>query len=478
MKRKIQIFCVSFFIFIGLSWPQKTREAAVAGQFYDSRPAVLSKQINNYLKQAEGKGLKAEGLCALIVPHAGYVCSAPVAAYAYSSIQGIDIETVVIVGTCHSSRVRGCSVYPEGGYKTPLGVAQVDASLAQEISSLSGFKHIPSAHKTEHSVEVQVPFIQTVLPKAKIVPILVGAPTRNTITALADSLTKALRGKNVLVVASTDLSHYYAKEKANTVDLDTISRIQKLDTESLIQKLQRGENIMCGGGGVVATLLYAQNRGSAKVDILKYADSSMTCGPPSEVVGYLAAAVSVEDLSSEFSLSPEDKRELIQLARFSIESIIHERNVVNYTPKSPRLLVKSGAFVTLKKNGALRGCIGFVEPVAPLFQTVIQASIYAAVKDTRFHPVAPAELEGLEIEISVLTPIEKIADPKLVKIGTHGLLIAKNGRSGLLLPQVPVENNWSRTIFLEQACLKAGLPKTAWRSGAEIYVFEAIVVRE
>ncbi len=141
----------------------------------------------------------------------------------------------------------------------------------------------------------------------------------------------------------------------------------------------------------------------------------------------------------------------------------------------PNLLAERGAFVTLKKGGELRGCIGFIEPVASLCETVIQTAVYAATEDPRFTPVTAEELKELEYEISVLTPLKKIDNPQSVQVGKHGLVIAMGRNRGILLPQVPVENNWDREMFLDQACLKAGLPPDAWKKGAEISVFEAIV---
>jgi AmmeMemoRadiSam system protein B/AmmeMemoRadiSam system protein A len=456
---------------------QKVREAQFAGTFYDSRPKALSQQVDNYLGRAQGEARQAEKPCVLIVPHAGYSCSGPVAASAYRLVQGLDFETVVIVGTSHQGGLSGCSIYPEGGYQTPLGVAIVDASLSQEISRISGFTYFPSAHQNEHSIEVQIPFIQKVLPRAKIVPILMGTPSPKTISTLAESLVQALRGKRILLVVSTDLSHYYPKDKANSVDGETVALIKGLKTDILTDKLQKGENIMCGGGGVVSALLYAQALGSAEIDILQYADSSSTCGPPSEVVGYMAAAVFVHNEDQALVLSEKSKKELLDLARVSLELFIRKQEIIAYSPQNRELLGKRGVFVTLKKKDALRGCIGFIEPVGPIHQTVIQASIYASSKDPRFKPVTSDELDEIDIEISVLTPMRKISDPSLVEVGKHGLFVKWKGRSGLLLPQVPVENGWSRRTFLEQACLKAGLSKDAWKSGAKLYVFEADVFR-
>ena len=477
MKKACSLLCAVFILPL-LAGGQEVREAQFAGRFYDASAAALSRQIEDYLRQAKKGPVQAAPLRVLIVPHAGYSCSGPVAAHAYTLVQGLDFETVVIMGTSHQAGLRGCSIYPEGGYRTPLGVAEVDSALAREIMHISGYSFSPRAHLSEHSIEVQIPFIQKVLPRAKIVPILMGAPTPRTISTLAQSLVQALQGKNVLVVASTDLSHYYPKEKANAIDTETVELIKTLQVDPLVKKIQRGENIMCGGGGVVAALLYAQEIGKAKIEILRYSDSSETCGPPSEVVGYLAAAGFIEAAGRAGPFSEESKHELLRLARSAIVLFVQDQAVIRYSPQSPELLVERGVFVTLKKNGMLRGCIGFVEPPGPLHLTVAQAAIYASVKDPRFNPVVPDELDTISIEISILTPMRRIDNPTRVQLGKHGLFIKSGGKSGLLLPQVPVENGWSKTTFLEQACLKAGLPKKAWKSDAEIYVFEAVVFHD
>jgi AmmeMemoRadiSam system protein A len=304
-----------------------------------------------------------------------------------------------------------------------------------------------------------------------------GFSSKKTILTLAETLTKCLQGKNekVLIVASTDLSHFLSKEKANDLDSSTISLIKAWNTDALIKKIERNENIMCGGGAVVATLLYSRKAGAGKLDILQYRDSSAAGGSKSEVVGYMAAAIYAESPDSEYTLSSDEKQELLRLAGQAVKLFVKEKKILDYTPQGPSLLEPRGAFVTLKKKGRLRGCIGFIEPVLPLYKTIIQAAIYAAVRDSRFYPVRSSELKDISVEISVLTPTKKIQDPNMIKVGKHGLVISKGNQKGLLLPQVPVENNWSRKTYLQQACLKAGLPKDAWKTGAEIEVFEAIV---
>jgi len=453
---------------------QGLRAPVWAGKFYSAQPDTLSSQLDALLDQSQKITLPGR-VVALIVPHAGYAYSGPVAAAAYSLIKGKDYKTVVIIGPSHYYGFNGCSIYLRGGYKTPLGLAAVDEELAAKIASASGFSYIPKAHQQEHSVEVQIPFIQKSLPQAKIVPIVMGYQTKKTITCLAEALATVLTGSKVLVIASTDLSHFYPKDKANKTDAQTISLIQNFKTNTLLKKIERRENIMCGGGPVVSALLYARQQGSAKVKILKYSDSSQTGTSPDRVVGYLAAGVYLGPAEAAFSLTPSEKKELIQLARRAIEQFTLEKKILNYQPQNATLRTLKGVFVTIKKYGRLRGCIGFIEPIMPLYQAVIQAAIYAACRDPRFSPLSPNELKHLEIEISVLSPLKKINNPSLVTVGKHGLLISKGDKRGVLLPQVPVENNWSQSEFLAHACLKAGLPQDAWKHGADIYVFEAIV---
>lgn len=475
MRKNAFVFFLLILSLPGFIWAQGVRKAVWAGQFYDGRPDVLEKNIEHMLQGAGASTFPVKNLKAIIVPHAGYAYSGSVAASAYQLVKNRSFEAVVIIGTAHRHGFRGCSIYPRGGYQTPLGIADIDVSLAKKLLQASGFKYIPEAHNKEHSIEVQVPFIQKVLPGVKIVPILMGTSSKKTITKLADALVRVLDDEKVLVVASTDMSHFLPKNQANTQDEETIKLIQSQNISPLIKKLERRENIMCGGSGVVSALLYSQAFGAAHVEVLRYADSSDAGGLESQVVGYLSAAVYSHGSEMSFSLSSEEREELLQLAHAAISSYIKEGKVIDYSSQNSLLLTKKGAFVTLKKKGLLRGCIGFIEPVAPLYQTVIQAAIYAASQDARFPLVSPSEIRDLEIEISVLSPLRKIHDTNLIQVGKHGLIIDKAGHKGLLLPQVPVENNWSRKTFLQQTCMKAGLPKNAWKDDADIYIFEAVI---
>jgi len=466
---------------------QGVRKAVKAGQFYDADAATLSARIDGFLAAASGADTAAPDLIrAIIVPHAGYVYSGPVAGRAYRLVQGRDIATVVILGPSHYVGFEGASIYPEGGFETPLGVAEVDAPAAKALIRASGFAFVPEAHAEEHSIEVQVPFIQKVLPKAKIVPVVLGVPSEKTVRALAAALDKVFKGTKVLIVASTDMSHFLTRPEANALDKSTIDLVTGQKVPALLRKLERNENILCGGAAVVTALLYAQKQGNAEVRLLAYADSSEAGGPADRVVGYFAAAVTAggsdpaPDAGSQsaFALTADDKKELLSLARRAVELYVREGKPLDDATENPNLKAPRGAFVTLTEGGTLRGCIGFTEPRFPLYETVMQAAIYAATEDPRFRAVNRLELERLDYEISVLTPLSKVENPALVEVGRHGLVVAKDGKRGLLLPQVATENRWNREEFLRQTCLKAGLPADAWRKGAEIYSFEAIIFRE
>jgi AmmeMemoRadiSam system protein B/AmmeMemoRadiSam system protein A len=478
MKRHLAVFLALFLSLAAFSLPQGIRKAVYAGAFYDGNREALAARLDGYLQNVQNLPSLSRDPQALICPHAGYVYSGQTAAFAYRLVQGKAYDTVVIIGPSHRYGFHGCSIYLQGGFETPLGVATVDEELAREIAAASGFSYVAEAQREEHSVEVQVPFIQRVLPGAKIVPIVMGYPERRTVHALSEALFRALEKKKVLIVASTDLSHYLPQDQARAVDTRTISLVQSLNAETIINKMANAENIMCGGGPVAATLLALKKMGKPKVTVLHYADSSAATRDTSQVVGYMAAAVALDPGPSpqeEFSLSARQKKELIQLARSAVNRFVEENKLVEYETQDPDLIAEKGVFVTLRKNGQLRGCIGFIEPVFPLYEAVIRAAVYAATEDPRFRPVAPQELKDIDLEISVLTPPKKIDDPRLVRVGRHGLVISQGERKGLLLPQVAVENNWSREAFLDQACVKAGLAPDAWKKGAEIYVFEALV---
>jgi hypothetical protein len=233
--KKLFPFLFLYLVLSSVLFSQNIREAVWAGRFYNENPDALSRHIDFLLQGAKKSPAIPGQILAIVAPHAGYVYSGKVAAAAYRLILGQDYETVIIMGPSHHYSLRGCSIYPKGGYKTPLGLAAVDQDLAAEIAKASGYGYVPEAHKKEHSVEVQIPFIQKALPKAKIVPIVMGFPIKETASTLTNALAKTLPGRKVLLVSSTDLSHFFPKRKANETDAHTISLVRDFKTSTLIR---------------------------------------------------------------------------------------------------------------------------------------------------------------------------------------------------------------------------------------------------
>jgi AmmeMemoRadiSam system protein B/AmmeMemoRadiSam system protein A len=473
------------------SWAREKniRKPAVSGIWYPANPSSLKKEVDNFLKRAE-KG-KIEGkIIGLVSPHAGYVYSGQVAAFAYKQLEGLSFETVILLGPSHYFPFSGISVYPEGAYETPLGKVPVDSSLARNLIKENGkIRFYPQAHLREHSLEAQIPFLQRTLKDFKILPLLIGDPSPKNCEILSQSLLKNIRGKNVLIIASTDLSHYHSYKEASRMDRLALALMEKGDPKILFQELARGRIEMCGKGAVITLLLLAKKLGAEKIKVLKYANSGDITGDKSRVVGYGAVVVyktrsnlqrvEEEEMEESKKLSEEAKKKLLEIARHSIETYLKSKKAPEISLEEPVLQEKRGAFVTLTKNHQLRGCIGRFEPEISLYKIVSRMAIAAATADPRFPPVREEELKDIRIEISALTPLKRVKDVEEIKVGTHGIYIVKGSNKGVLLPQVATEYKWDRTTFLEQTCWKASLPQDAWKDkDAEIYIFGAEIFHE
>jgi len=471
------------------------RKPAVAGQFYPADPEKLQKEINRYLDQAKLAHISGE-IIALICPHAGYMYSGWVAAHSYRQISGRRYDTVIIIAPSHVEPFAFSSVYPQGAYETPLGRIPVDVNLAREIAGSSpSVKLSKKGHRQEHlfrqehALEVQLPFLQSVLSNFKIVPIVMGEQSLENCRELAEAIVGAIKkqkSKKVLLVASSDLSHYHPYERAVEIDSRFIRYVERYDYLGLYKASRAREVEACGLGPVITALIAAKKLGADKTKVLFYANSGDVTGDKSGVVGYLSAVIyrfkegpKSEKVGVKLGLTPSEKRELLRIAKETIRCCVRGEPKPSFEVSSPRLKEKRGAFVTIYKHGVLRGCIGYILPVMPLYQAVAEAAQAAALRDPRFPPVKPKELNYLKIEISVLTVPRPITDIRKIQVGKHGLIIRKGPYQGLLLPQVAVDHNWDRKTFLEQTCLKAGLPPDAWKEkDTLIQVFSAEVFGE
>jgi len=447
----------------------------VAGKFYPADKGELSKAIDSYLKGYRVIGGEGE-LIALIVPHAGYEYSGKVAGYAYKQLTNKSFDTVIIMGPSHYALFDGISVIPSGEYATPLGKAKIDSEMASILMANSPkIRYVADAWKKEHSVENQIPFLQKTIRNLKIVPLVFGYQSLENCEALASAIVRSIGNKKVLLIASTDLSHYHTYEVSSTMDAVAIDAISKGDVNMLAEKLSTGECEMCGYGPVITAMLAADQLGANSYEILKYGDSGDVTGDKSSVVGYLSAAIYRRPLV----LDDLEKTRLLEIARKTLESFLPNKQKPDFIVYEKNLQQRSGVFVTLTKDGQLRGCIGYLKAVKPLYLAVSDMAAAAATEDTRFTAVTTEELPGIKIEISVLSPMTKISSTIEVVVGRHGLLIVNGLQSGVLLPQVATENKWNREQFLENVCYKAGLPVSALNDpNTVLYVFTADVFRE
>ncbi len=451
------------------------RKPAVAGAFYPGEKDALKEMVDSYLAAAPKKDYT--GIMALISPHAGYIYSGQVAAHGYKQLEGQHYDTVVIVGPSHHVHFDGISVYEGDYFETPLGNISFDRGLARAfIEASARMTNRTDAHQKEHSVEVQLPFLQEVLGDFQVVMIVMGAQTQENINELARVLAEELKGKNALMVASTDLSHYYPYDTAVNLDHLCLYDILALDDEKLWEDITGGRTEMCGYGPVLAVMKAAKALGATGAEVVKYANSGDVTGDRSRVVGY--ASVVIYGPARRTYYSREEREELLRIARLSIETYVREGRVPEIEVSSERLKEPGAAFVTINKDGQLRGCIGTTVAVQPLYLQVQDSAIAAATRDPRFVPLSVEELDDIELEISVLTPPKRITSTDEIQVGRHGLIISQGMHSGLLLPQVATDWGWDKYTFLAQTCRKAGLPEDCWQKGAEIYTFEAEVFGE
>ncbi|MCK4403764.1 MAG: AmmeMemoRadiSam system protein B [candidate division Zixibacteria bacterium] len=477
---------------------EKIRKPTVANQFYPGDPVTLTRQITAFFKKAKKEPIPGK-IIGLIAPHAGYMYSGQVAAYAFKLLEGFSFETVVVICPTHIALFRGASIYNGGAYETPLGVIAVDTSLAGKMADanervfLSTKGHGFVGMRGEHSLEVELPFLQLVLGKFKLVPIVIGDQDQATCEALAEALIKSLKGESALIVASSDLSHFHPYDEAVRLDNIVINHVNSFDAEALFSDLAAGTCEACGGSPVVATMLAAKGLGADKAKVLKYANSGDVTGDRSGVVGYMAAVLydsgakhedekksEKEKERNKGGLSEKDKETLMHIARTTIEHKVKGKEPPEFEADSPILREKRGAFVTIHKQGRLRGCIGYIEAIKPLWVTIQEMAESAALNDPRFPPVSPDELGLLDLEISVLTPLKRIKDINEIQIGKHGILLKSGYHQGVFLPQVATEQGWDRITFLNEICFKAGIhDKNCWKSeDAEIYIFSAEVFEE
>lgn len=471
------------------------RKAVVSGQFYPASPAELRRELDKLFAGSASKDIPDQ-ILALIAPHAGYVFSGAVAAESFMQIdRDKAFENIFLIGSSHKVSFDGASIYSRGNFETPLGIVPVNIELAENlVKDFSCFSSRTDAHQYEHSLEVQLPFLQYWLKKPfRIVPVVLGTHSSNTCRKIADALRPYFNESNLFVI-STDFSHYPDYEDARSADHKTAEAILTNKPDKLLTSLEMNDNAgipglatsLCGWSSVLTLMYVTDDMPGISYQLIDYRNSGDAAhyGDKSRVVGYCAISVSrqkqaLKDVQDQeiFRIPAGDQAKLLSIAHETMATYITQGKipVVKTENLSPVLMTNAGAFVSLYKKGALRGCIGRFEPSEPLYKVVQAMAISSSTQDYRFSRVKAEEIPDIKIEISVLTPLKRIASEDEIVLGKHGIYIKKGSHSGTFLPQVASSTNWTLEEFLGHCARdKAGIGWDGWKT-ADLYTYEAIV---
>lgn len=498
MKPVIRRFAGLLFIFLfascsGQEVQKFNRQPYAAGRFYPALPSEINQMLDAFFASSIPR--KVEGqVMAVIVPHAGYVFSGQVAASGFNQLEkNKQYRRVFLIGTSHTTLLPGASVYSKGDFITPLGTVKVDMELCEKLIREHGeFQYLPQAHKNEHSLEVQLPFLRHLLgDKFMLVPILIGTQSNTVIRKIAEALKPYFTPENLFVISS-DFSHYPPKDVASRIDRQTADALVKNSPGVFLRSIRDNEarNIpglatcICGWSSALTLLYITENNPRIKYTEIQYMNSGDSqYGNVDECVGYWSIVATMNEnnpASGSFGLTETDKEQLLRIARSTLEHYLEKYSmpVLDASGFSGALRAQCGAFVTLTKKGELRGCIGRFEAAEPLYKVVQQMAISAATQDYRFPPVDRKELDELDLEISVLSPLRRISSKEEIILGKHGIYIKSGNASGTFLPQVASQYNWTVDEFLGRCSRdKAGLGYEGWEK-AELYTYEAEVFGE
>ncbi len=500
-------------------------KSPIAGSWYPKNQKKLSALLNNYLAQAPAvDDHQLEHPIAFIVPHAGYIYSGLTAGYAYKILQQKQPKRILLIGPSHYSSFHGISFGNFGSYKTPLGEIAVDPSAKKLLNECSLIKYHPDAHLHEHSLDIQIPFLQTIFPQSppKIIPLLVGHLEEEDYSILAQCLREFI-DDNTVIIISSDFTHYgprfsyhpfpynnKTKDNIRNLDEQAVQIISELNRKDFISFKNKTGITICGYRPI-ALLMELLPR-DCRLQQLYYDTSGQITGDFKNSVSYFSLAffqksvwernnsnvtVNQEGLNTmgkkntplqksnknNLLLSSREKKTLLQLARDTLEKhLAHEdmsQQLETHYSLTSNLQQHRGAFVTLKNKSKLRGCIGYIQPITSLYETVQQNVINAGTRDSRFPPVKLNELSEIEIEISALSPPKLISSYKDIVLGKHGIILKKGVNQAVFLPQVAVEQNWDLAETLRHLSLKAGLSGDAWKNPkAQFQVFIAEIFSE
>ncbi len=473
---------------------RKVLDSPIAGSWYTNDKAALRRELEGYLASASDAPSRSGRVVGLILPHAGYRYSGLVAAHGFRALQGQTIRRVVVLATSHRVGFSGLALTDATHWRTPLGEMGIDRDAVGQLAGVPLFAVRQDAFVQEHSLDIQVPFLQVVAPDAQLVPVVVGRLTAAQAVEAGRALRKLL-DPHTVIVASSDFTHYGPNYGYVPFDTDQPARlkaladdafraIRDLDVTAFLSHQDQTDDTICGTAPISA-LLAAMPK-SVDVTPLKFDTSGRITGDYTNSVSYFAIAFRAAPSRGEFRgievFDPSEQKFLLDLARETLR-----RHLAGKPPPDPekegykvpdKTRQPYGVFVTLKMDGDLRGCIGSILPVEPLIKGVIRNAVNAASHDPRFDAMTLAEEPRVQIEISVLTPPKTVDGVEDIAIGRDGILIDRGGRRAVFLPQVAPEQNWDLETTLAHLSMKAGMPADAWRTNTTFQTFQAQVFHE
>jgi len=470
--------------------------SSLAGTWYSADTDLLKEQINEFFEKASSRPI--DNVTALILPHAGYQYSGRTAAMGLKTA-GRKYKRIVVIGPSHRVPMEEVlSVSRATHYETPMGQVPLDVEFISELLKHPVFQNVPETDKYEHSVQIQVPLLQYCQAGFKLVPIVAGSCSQETIDTVGNIL-NSLIDNETLVIASSDFVHYGANygyvpfrqdipEQIKKLDMGAYEYIAKLDGPGFLDYRRKTGATICGYVPIAILLSMLSN--TAEAHLIDYATSGRLAGDYTNSVSYLSVAFAgawqtrpeAQQQKETLKLTDEDKKQLLLLARKTMVYALQNRRVPEASDLgieiSDAMRPVRAAFVTLKKNSQLRGCIGEIFPQRPLYKSVITNAIHACVNDRRFAPVSQDELKDITIEISTLSAPAPITSPDEIRIGIDGVVLNKDSQSAVFLPQVAPEQGWNVDQMLSQLSRKARLSADAWKQGASFLVFQAEVFGE
>lgn len=466
--------------------------SGLAGTWYDGDPGDLRAGLEALLSARPSAPPPPGPVSALLLPHAGYAYCGPVAAEGVRLLRGRTFRRVIVLGPSHRVRMPDRAAVPRGDrFRTLLGEIPLDVPALDALRAAPGFFSDPRLDSGEHSVEILFPLLQSVLGPFSLVPVVVGQLGDAAVRRLARGLRPWL-DEGTLLVVSSDFTHYGPRfdytpftgpevaRRIEALDLAAFERVRNRDLDGFRAFIRETGATVCGWDAI--SVMLALLGEAQQVHRLAYDTSGRVTGDWENTVSYVSAAVTgpwpAAGPETGSPYGEADRRALLGIVRAAVERRLFPARPVCPPEPTPALRKSAGVFVTLHRRGRLRGCIGRIEPDGPLDEAAAEMAEESAFGDPRFLPVMPEEWPEIDLEVSVLTPPRAVASWREIEIGRHGILLHKQGRSAVFLPQVAPEQGWDLPETLRELSRKAGLPADAWEHGATFEVFEALIFRD